>query len=101
MEARGPTASNVVRKTIVASMCELSVSRLRELLAGGAGGLLLLIPSRLLAIPERCEEEILALEEELMGAELEIPVYIAEVKLQIALKSLAMNFLFFIPFLNS
>jgi len=78
MDARGPTASHVVRKTIVASMCELSVPGLRELLAGGAGGLLLLIPPGLSSITEECREAILALEEELLAAELEIPVYFAE-----------------------
>jgi len=78
MDARGPTASHVLRKTIVAKMCDLSVPGFRELVSNGAGGLLLLIPAGLGSITEQCREAILQLEEELLASELEIPVYFAE-----------------------
>jgi len=78
MDARGPTASHVLRKTIVTKMCDLSVPGLRELLSNGAGGLLLLIPPGLGSITDQCREAILQLEEELLATELEIPVYFAE-----------------------
>ena len=96
MDARGPTASHVLRKTIVARMVELSgiisplarlavvirnflVSGFRELVTGGAGGLLLLLPPGLQDNLEvDAKEHILALEEELLNAELDIPIYFAE-----------------------
>lgn len=79
MDARGPTASHVLRKTIVARMTELSVSGFRELVSGGAGGLLLLLPSGIgIGLTGEARENVLALEEELLSAELDIPVYFAE-----------------------
>lgn len=79
MDARGPTAAHVLRKTIVARMTELSVSGLRELVSGGAGGLLLLLPPGLgQGLQEEARESIVALEEELLNAELDIPIYFAE-----------------------
>ena len=79
MDARGPTATHVLRKTIVAKMCDLSVPGFRELVSNGAGGLLLLIPAGLGSVTEHCREAILQLEEELLASELDIPVYFAEV----------------------
>ena len=79
MDARGPTATHVLRKTIVAKMCDLSVPGFRELVSNGAGGLLLLIPAGLGSVTEKCREAILQLEEELLASELDIPVYFAEV----------------------
>jgi len=79
MDARGPTAAHVLRKTVVARMTELSVSGFRELVSGGAGGLLLLLPAGLGAgLGQEAREVVLALEEELTTAELDIPVYFAE-----------------------
>jgi len=78
MDARGPTAAHVLRKTIVARMTELSVSGFRELISGGCGGLLLLLPPSLgQGLSAKARETILALEEELLSAELDIPVYFA------------------------
>merc|ERR1719369_712452 len=78
MDARGPTATHVLRKTIVAKMCDLSVSGFRELVSNGAGGLMLLIPAGMSSVSEQCREAILLLEEELLASELDIPVYFAE-----------------------
>ena len=94
MDARAPSASHVLRKTIVARMVELSgclflhhqqdlcfisVSGFRDLVTGGAGGLLLLLPPNLQNDMEAdAKEHILALEEELLNAELDIPIYFAE-----------------------
>ena len=51
VDARGPGSSSVLRKAVVARMCDpalsLSVARFRELLAGGAAGFLLLLPAEL------------------------------------------------------
>ena len=44
MDARGPKAAQVLRKTVVAKMSDLSVGGFRELLSNGVGGLLLLVP---------------------------------------------------------
>ena len=44
MDARGPGATQVLRKTVVVKMAELSVSGFRELVSNGMGGLLLLLP---------------------------------------------------------
>ena len=58
---------------------KLSVSGFRELVTGGAGGLLLLLPPGLQDDLEMdAKEHILALEEELLNAELDIPIYFAE-----------------------
>jgi len=78
MDARGPTATHVLRKTIVAKMCDLSVPGFRELVSNGAGGLLLLIPAGLGSVTEQCREAIQQLEEELLASELDIPVYFAQ-----------------------
>jgi len=80
MDARGPTASHVLRKTIVARMSEMSVSGLRELISNGAGGLLLLVPAlaQLGGLSSKEQDNIAQLEEELLNSELEIPVYLAE-----------------------
>merc|ERR1719205_131118 len=60
-------------------MVQLSVSGFRELVTGGAGGLLLLLPPGLQDNLEvDAKEHILALEEELLNAELDIPIYFAE-----------------------
>ena len=57
----------------------LSVSGFRDLVTGGAGGLLLLLPPGLQDNLEvDAKEHILALEEELLNAELDIPIYFAE-----------------------
>ena len=56
-----------------------SVSGFRDLVTGGAGGLLLLLPPGLQDNLEvDAKEHILALEEELLNAELDIPIYFAE-----------------------
>ena len=48
-------------------------------MTGGAGGLLLLLPPNLQNDMEAdAKEHILALEEELLNAELDIPIYFAE-----------------------
>ena len=44
MDARGPGASQVLRKTVVVKMTELTVPGFRELVSNGVGGLLLLLP---------------------------------------------------------
>ena len=57
----------------------ISVSGFRDLVTGGAGGLLLLLPPNLQNDMEAdAKEHILALEEELLNAELDIPIYFAE-----------------------
>jgi hypothetical protein len=77
MDARGPTATHVLRKTIVARMAELSVAGFRDLVTGGAGGLLLLLPPAA-GLAHEAREAVMALEEELLTAELDIPIYFAE-----------------------
>ena len=48
-------------------------------MTGGAGGLLLLLPPNLQDhMDAEAKEHILALEEELLNAELDIPIYFAE-----------------------
>ena len=87
MDARGPTAAHVLRKTIVARMAELSVSGFRELVSGGCGGLLLLLPPGLgQGVGAEAREVILALEEELLTAELDIPIYFAQVMVVVMLE---------------
>jgi len=78
MDARGPSTGHVLRKTIVAEIHTLSVPRLRELLSSGAGGLLLLVPQQLGSLNQQERDSMLALEEELLNSELEVPVYLAE-----------------------
>lgn len=78
MDARGPSSSHVLRKTVVAEMHSLSVARLRELLGQGMGGLLLLLPPNPASLQQVQRESMLALEEELLNSELEVPVYFAE-----------------------
>lgn len=78
MEARGPGASHVLRKIVVTKMKELSVPGFRELVSNGAGGLLLLIPSSLGDLGSTARETILQLEEEMLSAEIEIPIYFAQ-----------------------
>lgn len=79
MDARGPGVSQVVRKTVVVKMAELSVAGFRDLVSSGVGGLLLLIPPGLAGLSAEAREAVLQLEEELVGGDLEIPVYFAEV----------------------
>lgn len=78
MDARGPKASQVLRKTVVAKMSDLSVGGFRELVSNGVGGLLLLVPPGLAGVTSNEREAILQLEEELLNGELDIPVYFAE-----------------------
>jgi len=78
MDARGPKATQVLRKTVVAKMADLSVGGLRELLSNGVGGLLLLVPQGLSGVNPTERDAILQLEEELLNGELDIPVYFAE-----------------------
>lgn len=78
MDARGPKAAQVLRKTVVAKMSDLSVGGFRELLSNGVGGLLLLVPPGLSGASATEREAILQLEEELLNGELDIPVYFAE-----------------------
>lgn len=78
MDARGPGASQVLRKTVVVKMAELSVAGFRELVSSGVGGLLILIPPGLAGLSAEAREAVLQLEEELVGGDLEIPVYFAE-----------------------
>jgi len=78
MEARGATATHVLRKIVVTKIKELSVPGFRELVSNGAGGLLLLIPQGLAEVSTAAKETILLLEEELLSTEHEIPVYFAE-----------------------
>ncbi|XP_023344303.1 nicalin-1-like [Eurytemora carolleeae] len=78
MDARGPGVSQVVRKTVVVKMAELSVAGFRDLVSSGVGGLLLLIPPGLAGLSAEAREAVLQLEEELVGGDLEIPVYFAE-----------------------
>ena len=74
MEARGPSATHVLRKTIVSSVC-LSVSRFRELVSNGAGGFVLILPDDLVST---CRKTILDIEQELLSQELDVPVYFAK-----------------------
>ena len=53
----------------------MSVSKLNDILTSGAGGVLLLIPKNL---PQESRESVQALEEFLLSAEIEVPVYFAE-----------------------
>jgi hypothetical protein len=78
MDARGPKAAQVLRKTVVAKMSDLSVGGFRELISNGVGGLLLLVKPGLAGVTPSEREAILQLEEELLNGELDIPVYFAE-----------------------
>jgi len=78
MDARGPGATNVVRKTVVVKMAELSVAGFRELVSSGVGGLLILIPPGLAGLGPEQREAMLQLEEELVSGDLDIPVYLVE-----------------------
>ena len=78
MEARGPLASHVLRKTIVSRVCDLSVSRFRELVSNGAGGMVLILPAELGSLAGSCRETLLDIEQELLSQEVEIPIYFAE-----------------------
>jgi len=78
MDARGPKATQVLRKTVVAKMADLSVGGFRELLSNGVGGLLLLVPAGVGSIGAEDRENIVQLEEELLNSELDIPVYFAQ-----------------------
>jgi len=78
MDARGPGATQVLRKTVVVKMAELSVAGFRELLSSGVGGLLLLIPPGLAGLSAEAREAVLQLEEELVLGDLDVPVYFAE-----------------------
>lgn len=88
MDARGPGSSQVLRKTVVVKMAELSVAGFRELVSGGVGGLLILIPPGLAGLGPEAREAVLQLEEELVGGDLDIPVYFAEVHTSYHLDSL-------------
>ena len=81
MEARGPSAGHVLRKTIVSKMCDLSVARFRELVSSGAGGFVLILPPNLGKVAGKCREAILELEQELLSSEIEVPVYFTEVSI--------------------
>jgi len=78
MEARGPSASHVLRKTIVSRLCDLSVSRFRELVSNGAGGFVLILPEDLTNLVGTCRETMLDIEQELLSQELDVPVYFAQ-----------------------
>lgn len=78
MEARGPSATHVLRKTIVSHLCDLSVSRFRELVSNGAGGFVLILPNDLANLVGTCRETILDIEQELLSQELDVPVYFAQ-----------------------
>jgi len=78
MDARGPGATQVLRKTVVVKMAELSVSGFRELVSNGMGGLLLLLPPGLGGLGAEAREAVLQLEEELVSGDLDIPVYFAQ-----------------------
>lgn len=78
MDARGPSAGHVLRKTIVSRMCDLSVARFRELVTSGAGGFVLILPADLASVAGKCREAVLELEQELLSSEIEVPVYFTE-----------------------
>eukprot|EP00088_Acartia_fossae_P036569 TRINITY_DN3777_c0_g1_i2.p1 TRINITY_DN3777_c0_g1~~TRINITY_DN3777_c0_g1_i2.p1 ORF type:complete len:596 (+),score=158.91 TRINITY_DN3777_c0_g1_i2:27-1790(+) len=78
MDARGPKATQVLRKTVVAKMSDLSIGGFRDLMSNGMGGLLLLLPPGLTGVSAEERDAILQLEEELLNGELDIPVYFAE-----------------------
>ena len=78
MEARGPSASHVLRKTIVSRVCDLSVARFRELVSNGAGGMVLILPADLSSLAGDCREALLDIEQELLSQEMEIPIYFAQ-----------------------
>ena len=80
MDARGPNAGHVLRKTIVSKMCDLSVARFRELVSSGAGGFVLILPGNLGQVAGKCREAVLELEQELLSSEIEVPVFFTEVK---------------------
>ena len=77
MEARGPSATYVLRKTIVSRLCDLSVSRFRELVSNGAGGFVLILPEDLTNLAGACRETMLDIEQELLSQEIDVPVYFA------------------------
>jgi len=78
MDARGPRAGHVLRKTIVSKMCDLSVARFRELVTSGAGGFVLILPTNIASLTGQCREAILELEQELLSSEIDVPVYFTE-----------------------
>ena len=78
MEARGPSATYVLRKTIVSRLCDLSVSRFRELVSNGAGGFVLILPEDLTNLAGACRETMLDIEQELLSQEIDVPVYFAQ-----------------------
>ena len=80
MDARGPRAGHVLRKTIVSKMCDLSVARFRELVTSGAGGFVLILPTNIASLTGQCREAILELEQELLSSEIDVPVYFTEVR---------------------
>ena len=80
MDVRGPSASHVLRKTIVRKMCDLSVARFREIVSSGAGDFVLMSPTNIGQVAGKCREAVLELEQELLSSEIDVPVYFKEVK---------------------
>jgi len=78
MDARGPGAGHVLRKTIVSKMCDMSVARFRELVTSGAGGFVLILPANIGQVAGKCREAVLELEQELLSSEIDVPVYFTE-----------------------
>jgi len=83
MDARSvPTDANVnlLRKTVISRIQDMSVGTFNEMVTGGAGGILLLLPNQdaIQKLSDGVRESIKSLQEHLYTTEFEIPIYFAE-----------------------
>lgn len=80
LEARSLSAENLIRRCAVVKIKQLDTNQLKTAITNGLSGLLILLPSDLDSVVAEGGEDLLAfqqLEEELLDAELPIPVYFA------------------------
>jgi len=83
MDARSvPSEANVnlLRKTVISRIQDMSVTTFNELVTSGAGGILLLLPNQdaIQKLSDGVRESIKSLQEHLYTTEFEIPIYFAE-----------------------
>jgi len=83
MDARSvPSEANVnlLRKTVISRIQDMSVTTFNEMVTSGAGGILLLLPNQdaIQKLSDGVRESIKSLQEHLYTTEFEIPIYFAE-----------------------
>ena len=83
MDARAvPSEANVnlLRKTVIARLQDISVTKFNDLVTSGAGGVLLLMPNQdaIQRLSDDVKDSINALHEHLHTTEFEIPIYFAQ-----------------------